>query len=148
MASRFDETVIQDTDVILTTKGGEQVRILLSQLVNSTNFSNIQFDMSNSTYFNKHYDISMQKPFQVGDNRQSVDELAESMMSDLKDNYLDNNMGEEGGPDQVLREEDVDEEMFIFPDRDKEAATGDEEEEKVMDAPEVQAALKTTAELI
>ena len=39
--------------------------------------------------------------------------------------------------------------MFIFPDRDKEAATGDEEEEeKVMDAPEVQAALKSTAELI
>ena len=59
MASRFDETVIQDTDVILTTKGGEQVRILLSQLVNSTNFTNLQFDMSNSTYFNKHYDISM-----------------------------------------------------------------------------------------
>ena len=59
MASRFDETGIQDTDVILTTKGGEQVRILLSQLVNSTNFTNLQFDMSNSTYFNKHYDISM-----------------------------------------------------------------------------------------
>ena len=92
MASRFDETVIQDTDVILTTKGGEQVRILLSQLVNSTNFTNLQFDMSNSTYFNKHYDISMQKPFQVGDARQSVEQLAESMMSDLNDNYIDNHM--------------------------------------------------------
>ena len=39
--------------------------------------------------------------------------------------------------------------MFIFPDRDKEAATGDEEEEeKVLEAPEVQTALKSTAELI
>ena len=104
MASRFDETVIQDTDVILTTKGGEQVRILLSQLVNADNFCNTQFDMSSSTYFNKHYDISMQKPYKIGDAHLSVDELAESMMSDLKDNYIDKNMadeGAEGGQDQV-----------------------------------------------
>ena len=54
------------------------------------------------------------------------------MMSDLKDNYLDNNMGNEGAEGPVLREEDVDEEMFIFPDRAKE---GTGEEEKVLDAP-------------
>ena len=45
-------------------------------------------------------------------------------MSSLKDNYIDKNMGDEGGQgqDQVLREEDVDEEMFIFPDRASETA--------------------------
>ena len=59
MASRFDETVIQDTDVILTTKASEQVRILLGQLVNSTNFTAANFNMGTSTYFNKHYDASM-----------------------------------------------------------------------------------------
>ena len=58
-----------------------------------------------------------------------MDELAESLMSDIKDNYIDKNMadeGAEGGQDNVLREEDVDEEMFIFPDRASEAA-GEEE---------------------
>ena len=39
MNSRFDDTTIHDTDVILTTKASEQVRILLGQLVNSTAFS-------------------------------------------------------------------------------------------------------------
>ena len=89
--------------------------------------------MGSSTYFNKHYDASMQKPFRIGEGRQSAQNLAESMNSDLKDNYLDTNMpGNEGpAPDQqILREEDVDEEMFIFPDR---AAAG--EEEKVLDVP-------------
>ena len=144
MASRFDETVIQDTDVVLTTKASEQVRILLGQLVNSTNFTDVQFDMSNSTYFNKHYDISMQKPFRIGEGTESAVDLASSMASDLKKNHFDENMPEsdkEAGPDALLREEDVDEQMFIFPDR-----AG--EEEKIMDVPEVQEALKTTAELI
>ena len=50
-----------------------------------------------------------------------------------------------GGADQVLREEDVDEEMFIFPDRAK--ADG-AEEEKVLETPQLQEALKSTAELI
>ena len=65
------------------------MRILLSQLVNSTNFTNAEFDMGNSTYFNKHYDASMQKPFRIGEGKQSAIDLAESMNSDLKDNYLD-----------------------------------------------------------
>lgn len=89
MASRFDETVIQDTDVILTTKASEQVKILLSQLVNSTNFTSAQFDMSTSTYFNKHYDISMQKPYRIGEGNESAVDLASSMAEDLKENYLD-----------------------------------------------------------
>ena len=50
-----------------------------------------------------------------------------------------------GGADQVLREEDVDEEMFIFPDRAKAEGA---EEEKVLEVPQLQEALKTTAELI
>lgn len=57
------------------------------------------------------------------------------MNSDLKDNYLDSQMPDENGAgaaDQVLREEDVDEEMFIFPDRAK--ADG-AEEKKVLEAP-------------
>ena len=69
-------------------------------------------------------------------------------MSDLKDNYIDRNMadeGAEGGQDNELREEDVDEEMFIFPDRASEAAG---EEEKVQNVSDVQEALKSTQELI
>lgn len=38
MTSRFDDTTIDDTDIILTTKASEQVRILLGQLVNSATF--------------------------------------------------------------------------------------------------------------
>ena len=61
MSSRFDDTTIEDTDVILTTKASEQVRILLCQLVNSQQFKeNTNFDMKESTYFLKHYDVSMQ----------------------------------------------------------------------------------------
>ena len=66
------------------------------------------------------------------------------MNSDLKDNYLDSQMPDENGAgaaDQVLREEDVDEEMFIFPDRASEAAG---EEEKVHNVSDVQEALKST----
>jgi len=72
MTSRFEDTTIQDTDVILTTKASDQVRILLGQLVNSTNFSDANFDMSNSTYFMKHYDVSMQAPFRVGEGHESA----------------------------------------------------------------------------
>ena len=61
MTSRFDDTVIKDSDVILTTKQSDQVRILLSQLVNSTAFTDAQFDMGESAYFNKYYDTSMLK---------------------------------------------------------------------------------------
>ena len=56
MTSRFEDTVIRDTDVILSTKGyRDQVRCLLNQLVEATNFTSAQFDMGNSMYFNKHY---------------------------------------------------------------------------------------------
>jgi len=72
MTSRFDDSVIQDTDVILTTKASDQVRVLLSQLVNSTNFTDANFEMSNSTYFMKHYDVSMQNPYRVGEGHESA----------------------------------------------------------------------------
>lgn len=75
--------------MILTTKNSEQVRILLSQLVNSTNFMRAQFDMATSTYFNKHYDISMQKPFRVGEGHESTADLAHSLSVDLKENHID-----------------------------------------------------------
>ena len=52
-ASRLNETII------LTTKGDEQVRTLMHQLVNADNFCDVQFDMSSSNYFKKHYDISI-----------------------------------------------------------------------------------------
>ena len=136
MASRFDETVIQDTDVILTTKASEQVRILLGQLVNSTNFTAANFNMGTSTYFNKHYDASMQRAFKIGEGNESVPDLASSMNSDLKDNHFDGqNMAEGAYAENVLREEDVDEEMFIFPDRAKQGETA--EEEKIMDVPQL-----------
>ena len=58
MTGRFEDTEIKDTDVILSTKGlRDQVRCLLNQLVESTNFTSAQFDMGNSTYFNKHYEV-------------------------------------------------------------------------------------------
>jgi len=90
MTTRFDDIEIKETDVILTTKAGEQVRILLSQLVNSANFKDANFDMSNSRYFNKHYDASMMKPFQVqNDAHVSLDDLANSIIEDLKENHFD-----------------------------------------------------------
>ena len=125
MNSRFDDTEIRDTDVILTTKTSDQVRILISQLVNSTNFTNANFDMGNSSYFGKHFDASMQRPFVVGNGRESVPNLAESMASDLRPNHFDTTQNEGDStaeqmidaPDQILNEDEVDEEMFIFPDR-------------------------------
>ena len=68
MTSRFEDTVIQDTDVILTTKASDQVRILICQLVNSSSFTECNFDMGQSVYFNKYYDISMQRQFKVNQN--------------------------------------------------------------------------------
>ena len=56
MTSRFEDTVIRETDIILSTKLRDQVRFLLSQLIDSDNFRSAQFDMSNSNYFNKHYE--------------------------------------------------------------------------------------------
>lgn len=123
MNSRFDDTEIRDTDVILTTKTSDQVRILICQLVNSTNFTNANFDMGNSAYFGKHFDASMQRPFVVGDGRESVPNLAESMNSNMRPNHFDTtNEGDNteqviDAPDQILNEDEVDEEMFIFPDR-------------------------------
>ena len=46
MTDRFDDTEIRDTDVILTTKASEQVRILLGQLVNSQNFIDANYDIT------------------------------------------------------------------------------------------------------
>ena len=51
--------------------------------------------------------------------------LAESMNSDLRPNHFDTaaNEGDQSAeqvidaPDQILNEDEVDEEMFIFPDR-------------------------------
>ena len=56
MTSRFEDTVIRETDIVLSTKLRDQVRYLLNQLVDSDNFRSAQFDMSNSNYFNKHYE--------------------------------------------------------------------------------------------
>ena len=88
MTTRFDETVIQDTDVILTTKGSEQVRILLSQLINSTKFTNAQFDMGNSTYFNKHYD-GKDTTIRMNDSQvTNMVRLAESQSSNGNESYM------------------------------------------------------------
>ena len=58
------------------------------------------------------------------------------MNSDLKDNHFDGqNMAQDAYAENVLREEDVDEEMFIFPDRAKQGETA--EEEKIMDVPQL-----------
>ena len=131
MNSRFDDTEIRDTDVILTTKTSDQVRILISQLVNSTNFTNANFDMGNSSYFGKHFDASMQRPFVVGNGRESVPNLAESMNSALRQDHFDTTQNEGDqtaeqmidAPDQILNEDEVDEEMFIFPDRARQGQT-------------------------
>lgn len=123
MLSRFDDTQILDTDVILTTKASDQMRILLSQLVNSKNFSEANFNMNNSAYFMKHYDISMQQPYRVGVGRETAQDLADSIDQNLREDHFDytgparNVIASARHPDQVLRPEDVDEEMFIFPDR-------------------------------
>ena len=144
MHSRFDETVIADTDVILTTKASEQVRILLGLLVASPNFIAANFNMGQSTYFNKHYDVSMQQQFKIGVGNESAVDLASSIQSDTQENHFDKAQVEPGtvpGPEELLLQDDVDEEMFIFPDRNG-------EESKELDVPQVQEALKTTSELI
>ena len=143
MSARFGDSEIQDTDCILTTKASDQVRILLGQLVNSPNFISAKFNMSNSNYFGKHYDISMQKQFAIDAGlHQSVDELATSLASGMKDNHFEadgdeTRMSQVNNPDQILNEDDVDEDMFVFPDReDKQAA--------ILDQAEVQVALRST----
>ena len=82
--------------------------------------------MGNSAYFGKHFDESMQRPFVVGDGRESQAVLAESMNSAMNPNHFDTTTNNEGdanaeqvidAPDQILNEDEVDEEMFIFPDR-------------------------------
>ena len=66
MTSRFEDTVIRETDVILTTKASDQVRILIQQLVNTALFmETADFDIGQSVYFNKYYDASMQKQFKI-----------------------------------------------------------------------------------
>ena len=58
----------------------------------------------------------MQKPFHVSEGHVSV-------VSDLKENHFDSNApgssleASQRNPDQILKEEDVDEDMFIFPDK-------------------------------
>ena len=124
------------------------MRILLSQLVNSTNFTEANFDITNSTYFNKHYDISMQKPFQIGEGHVSVPDLAQSLSSDMKDNHFDSNAPESNSAqnaDQLLRAEDVDEEMFIFPTQEAEQLDQEETKEDLQDQTNN---LRSTADLL
>ena len=65
MTNRFDDTEIKDCDVILTTKNSDQVKILLSQLVSSQVFTECNFDMTTSTYFNKHCDASILRQYRI-----------------------------------------------------------------------------------
>ena len=58
MHSRFDDTQIKDTDVILTILPSKQVSILLKHLVTSSNFTEAEIDIENSFYFNKYYNKS------------------------------------------------------------------------------------------
>ena len=55
MTSRFDDTQIRDTDIILTILPSEQVRILVKHLVISPNFTDAEFDIENSVYFTKYH---------------------------------------------------------------------------------------------
>ena len=58
--------------------------------MNSTAFTDAQFDMSNSIYFNKYYDVTMLKQFKIenpGDL--SVEEVANNMCKSLRDNHFD-----------------------------------------------------------
>lgn len=47
--------------------------------------------MTSSTYFNKHYDVSMMKQqYQVHASAHlSIDEMANSMIDDLRENHFD-----------------------------------------------------------
>ena len=89
MTNRFDDTEIKDCDVILTTKNSDQVKILLSQLVSSQVFTECNFDMTTSTYFNKHCDASILRQYRIESGHQSVDELATSMASDMRENHFE-----------------------------------------------------------
>ena len=89
MTSRFEDTVIKDTDVILSTKSHkEQVRCLLNQLVESTNFTSAQFEMGNSTYFNKHYDGKNTTIRNEDSQVTNMIRLAESQSSNGTESYM------------------------------------------------------------
>ena len=126
------------------------MRILLGQLVNSQGFREAKFDMGASTYFNKHYEESMATPYRIGEGHESAADLASSISTSIKDNHFDPTSDEgaaliasqrQQAAEQVLREEDVDEQMFIFPDRAAQNDEAGEEEEKKADS-------RTTAELL
>ena len=72
------------------------MKVLLSQLVNSENFKRSGFEIEDSNYFGKHYDASFNKPV--------VAEGDGSQQSAADDSNL-------------LREDDIDEDQFIFPDK-------------------------------
>ena len=100
--------------------------------------------MGDSSYFNKHYDASMQKQFIIGDNRTSAADLAQSLQEGMNVNHFDESMDQLiNNPDEVLDENDVDDSMFIFPDREQE-----ETKEELLAGPELDGALKSTADLL
>ena len=129
MTSRFEDTVIHDTDVILTTKKSEQVPTLLRQLVNSTLFQEANIDLQNSTYFIKNYDSSMSKPYQFGleGANQNEMEVSMEMSRDMKENHFEENKAAPDGA-ELLKEEDVDDSMFVFPERNGEKEKLEEQE--------------------
>ena len=170
MSNRFDDSEVKDTDVVLTTKKCDQVKILLGQLVNSSTFRESNFDMTKSTYFNKHWDDTFVEQGKANESHHSVLDMVDSMPSrscPSEDHFESNAPGtsamdsalqstqlkadsmpqhqdsqlnqaaemdnlpetEANEQDEVLHEDEVDEEMFIFPNKQAEAEEEKEKEE-------------------
>ena len=108
--------------------------------------------MTTSTYFNKHCDASILRQYRIESGHQSVDELATSMASDMRENHFETSgpgtgssehaATEEAKPqEQFLNEDEVEAEFFEFPTQENQA-------EKQMEREEIENTLKQTHELL
>ena len=111
--------------------------------------------MAQSAYFNKHCDASILRQFRIESGHQSVDELASSMVDDLRENHFpepaaggtgssDHGAAEEKQPNKEdfnLREDEVEAEFFEFPNQET-------TEEKQREKAELENTLKQTHELL
>ena len=113
-----------DNQVILTTKACDQKAILVRQLVESENFAKANVNIEECSYFSKHYE-KPDNQFVAADGTSRQDLVAS--ITSMRDNHFSSSTADlgEGNPnkeeaeteEEVLKETDIDEDMFIFPDR-------------------------------
>ena len=114
MESRFDDSMIEPGDVILTTKMSDQKILLIHQLVKAGTFT--QDEIDSSEYFDKNYVRNDDDPLilslDLGKNARPS-QLEDSMTESLRpDHFAD---GAEQPQDMQIDLADVDPDAFEFP---------------------------------